>query len=146
MDEVSDEDRHKATKVYHNQPYDESLEVHDSEDVASLSTSSPVPATAVAARPANVAPTTHKAAEDHRRSRGDTPPESRMSNQSDDEFETGGGGVGGPGQLGSLGGPGGPSGLPGPLGLDGGQIPPGKEYLDLIQRMAIEFVGFILST
>ena len=62
---------------------------------------------------------------DHQRSRGDTPPESRMSNQSDDEFETGGG-VGGPGQLGSLGGPGGPSGLPGPLGLDGGQIPPGK--------------------
>ena len=53
----------QATKVYHNQPYDESLEVHDSEDVASLSTSSPVPATAVAARPANVAPTTHKAAE-----------------------------------------------------------------------------------
>ena len=34
----------QAARVYQNQPYDESLEVPDSEDVASLSASSPVPA------------------------------------------------------------------------------------------------------
>jgi len=53
-----------------------------------------------------------------------------MSNQSDDEFETGdaGGpsGGGGPGEMSAPGGVGGPRGLGAPAGLDGGQIPPGK--------------------
>ena len=53
-----------------------------------------------------------------------------MSNQSDDEFETGdaGGptGGGGPGEMSAPGGVGGPRGLGGPAGLDGGQMPPGK--------------------
>jgi len=39
--------------VYHNQPYDESLDVPDSEDVASLSASSPPPDAVVSARPAD---------------------------------------------------------------------------------------------
>ena len=37
--------------MYHNQPYDESLDVPDSEDVASLSASSPPPDAVVSARP-----------------------------------------------------------------------------------------------
>ena len=37
--------------MYHNQPYDESLDVPDSEDVASLSASSPPPEAVVSARP-----------------------------------------------------------------------------------------------
>ena len=66
---------------------------------------------------------------DPRRSRGNTPPDSRMSNQSDDEFETGDaggpGGGGGPGEMSAPGGVGGPRALGAPAGLDG-QMPPGK--------------------
>ncbi|XP_013415548.1 intraflagellar transport protein 46 homolog [Lingula anatina] len=67
----SDEDRGNAT-LHQNQPYDESLEVPDSEEVASTYTPSPrVPFG------------------DRGHSRGNTPPESGMSDNFDDEFDTG---------------------------------------------------------
>ncbi|CAH1797347.1 unnamed protein product, partial [Owenia fusiformis] len=68
MAEDSDEERTNA-KLHQNQPYDESLEVPDSEEVASNYTPSP------------------RAPIGGGRSRGNTPPDSRMDDEFDEEFE-----------------------------------------------------------
>ncbi|CAH1797345.1 unnamed protein product, partial [Owenia fusiformis] len=59
----------EMAKLHQNQPYDESLEVPDSEEVASNYTPSP------------------RAPIGGGRSRGNTPPDSRMDDEFDEEFE-----------------------------------------------------------
>ncbi|XP_074656371.1 intraflagellar transport protein 46 homolog [Tubulanus polymorphus] len=68
----SEEDQTNA-RIHQNQPYDESLEVGDAEEVASTYTPTPrVPAAGAAGRSRGGAT-------------GDTPPQSKMSEQSDDD-------------------------------------------------------------
>lgn len=71
---MADSDSEQGTLVHQNQPFDESLDVPDSEEVASVYTPSPrVPA-----------------AGNRGRSRGETPPDSRMSENYEDDIITGG--------------------------------------------------------
>lgn len=65
---MADSDSENAAQIHQNQPFDESLDVPDSEEVASVYTPSPrVPAGG-----------------NRGRSRGDTPPDSRMSHNFED--------------------------------------------------------------
>ncbi|XP_067675717.1 intraflagellar transport protein 46 homolog isoform X2 [Haliotis asinina] len=67
--DLSDEEMDRAAKIHQNQPYDESLDVPDAEEIAS--TYSPTP------RIPNPADRGH--------SRGDSPPTSNLSEEDDDE-------------------------------------------------------------
>lgn len=67
---MADSDSDRGGQVHQNQPFDESLEVPDSEEVASVYTPSP----------------RTTAADNRGRSRGETPPDSRMSNNFEDDM------------------------------------------------------------
>lgn len=70
---MADSESDQGAEIHQNQPFDESLEVPDSEEVASVYT--PSPRVSIAGQ--------------RGRSRGDTPPDSRMSNNYEDDIMTG---------------------------------------------------------
>ncbi|ELU06595.1 hypothetical protein CAPTEDRAFT_181738 [Capitella teleta] len=80
MDSLSDDEHHNGRTVV-NQPYDESIEVPDAEEVASVYNPTPrVPGLGSRGEPA---------LGESRASRGNSPPNAPMSDGSEDEFETG---------------------------------------------------------
>ncbi|XP_064651256.1 intraflagellar transport protein 46 homolog isoform X3 [Lineus longissimus] len=99
MDEEFEEDRANA-RLHQNQPYDESLDVPDAEEVASTYT-----------------PTPRAPAPGRGRSRGETPPDSRMTDvdNSEEDFDTGQQDMN---MMGAMAPPG--QGLPRPVGQIGG--------------------------
>ncbi|XP_046583711.1 intraflagellar transport protein 46 homolog [Haliotis rubra] len=88
--DLSDEEMDRAAKIHQNQPYDESLDVPDAEEIASTYSPTPrVPNPAARSKQALglSAPKSNIQKSDRGHSRGDSPPTSNLSEEDDDEEE-----------------------------------------------------------